>query len=306
MVQYCFMSTETIRLIRTESPGQPPWLSHSSWILHIMCRDHRIYVLLRSRQTSICDFIYLSLAETTRFLHPPEKQEDRCLWLQLYNDFSYISVAETTRCLHPPEKQVDRCLRLQLSIYPVTLVICLYCDFSYLPMQSLIYLCCDFSYLPIQWLQLSTYTVTSVIYLCCDFSYTVYIILVSVYSRDHKISMSSWKAYSCLRLQLFICNRDHKISTSFWEAGRQVSVTSVIYLCSNFSYLSMLWFQLSTNTVTSVICLCCDFSYLPIQSLQLSIYTVTSVIYLYSDFSYAVTSVICIRDQTGCWITRPH
>ena len=31
MVQCCFTSTETIRLIRTGSPGQPPRLSHSSW-----------------------------------------------------------------------------------------------------------------------------------------------------------------------------------------------------------------------------------------------------------------------------------
>ena len=32
-VQYCFTSTETIRLVRTESPGQPPRLSHTSWAL---------------------------------------------------------------------------------------------------------------------------------------------------------------------------------------------------------------------------------------------------------------------------------
>ena len=29
-VQYCFTSTETVRLVRTESPGRPPRLSHSS------------------------------------------------------------------------------------------------------------------------------------------------------------------------------------------------------------------------------------------------------------------------------------
>ena len=33
MVQCCFTSTETIRLIRTGSPGRPPRLSHSSWTL---------------------------------------------------------------------------------------------------------------------------------------------------------------------------------------------------------------------------------------------------------------------------------
>ena len=31
MVQCCFTSTETIRLVRTGSPGRPPRLSHSSW-----------------------------------------------------------------------------------------------------------------------------------------------------------------------------------------------------------------------------------------------------------------------------------
>ena len=33
MVQCCFTSTETRRLVRTESPGRPPRLSHSSWTL---------------------------------------------------------------------------------------------------------------------------------------------------------------------------------------------------------------------------------------------------------------------------------
>ena len=33
MVQCCSTSTETIRLIRTGSPGRPPRLSHSSWTL---------------------------------------------------------------------------------------------------------------------------------------------------------------------------------------------------------------------------------------------------------------------------------
>ena len=35
MVQYCFTSTETIMLFRTESPGRPPRLSHSSLTLPI-------------------------------------------------------------------------------------------------------------------------------------------------------------------------------------------------------------------------------------------------------------------------------
>ena len=33
MVQYSFTSMETRRLMRTDSPGRPPWLSHSSWTM---------------------------------------------------------------------------------------------------------------------------------------------------------------------------------------------------------------------------------------------------------------------------------
>ena len=36
MVQYCFTSTETIRLVETESPRRPPRLSYSSWILELV------------------------------------------------------------------------------------------------------------------------------------------------------------------------------------------------------------------------------------------------------------------------------
>ena len=34
MVQYSFTSTETRRLVRTDSPGRPPRLSHSSWTIN--------------------------------------------------------------------------------------------------------------------------------------------------------------------------------------------------------------------------------------------------------------------------------
>ena len=39
-VQCCFTSTETVRLIRTESPGRPPRLSHSSWTLKSTTAGH--------------------------------------------------------------------------------------------------------------------------------------------------------------------------------------------------------------------------------------------------------------------------
>ena len=35
MVQYSFTSTETRRLDRTDNPGQPPRLSHSSWTMSV-------------------------------------------------------------------------------------------------------------------------------------------------------------------------------------------------------------------------------------------------------------------------------
>ena len=35
MDQYCFTSTETRRLVRTDSPGRPPRLSHSSWTINV-------------------------------------------------------------------------------------------------------------------------------------------------------------------------------------------------------------------------------------------------------------------------------
>ena len=36
-VQCCFTSTETVRLIGTESPGRPPRLLHSSWTRPVPC-----------------------------------------------------------------------------------------------------------------------------------------------------------------------------------------------------------------------------------------------------------------------------
>ena len=49
MVQCCFTSTETVRLIRTESPGRPHQRSHGSWTLvsksaeSLLSLTHRVY-----------------------------------------------------------------------------------------------------------------------------------------------------------------------------------------------------------------------------------------------------------------------
>ena len=44
MVQCCFTSTETIRLIRTGSPGRPPRLSYSPWTLRILGNCSLVFV----------------------------------------------------------------------------------------------------------------------------------------------------------------------------------------------------------------------------------------------------------------------
>jgi len=46
MAQYCFTSTETIRLVRTESPGRPPRLSHVQ-LLNCDCLHHCFFVLIQ-------------------------------------------------------------------------------------------------------------------------------------------------------------------------------------------------------------------------------------------------------------------
>ena len=40
MVQYSFTSTGTRRLVRTDSPGRPPRLSHSFWTLIVGVSKH--------------------------------------------------------------------------------------------------------------------------------------------------------------------------------------------------------------------------------------------------------------------------
>ena len=53
MVQYCFTSTETTRLVRTDSPGRPPRLSNSSWTISYTRRHGPIYILYRSMPVGI-------------------------------------------------------------------------------------------------------------------------------------------------------------------------------------------------------------------------------------------------------------
>ena len=51
MVQYCFTSTETRKLVRTDSPGRPPRLSHSSWTMNsCLNQEWPIWEQFRTRQ----------------------------------------------------------------------------------------------------------------------------------------------------------------------------------------------------------------------------------------------------------------
>ena len=67
-VQYNFMSTETRRLVRMDSPGRPPWLSHSSWTMsYVWC-----YLSFIVAQSSLLNFRTLCCSQySTR--GPPEE-----------------------------------------------------------------------------------------------------------------------------------------------------------------------------------------------------------------------------------------
>ena len=57
-VQYSFTSTETRKLVRTDSLGRPPRLSHSSWTMISCHGDDRFYIALFSAlEQTRCAFI---------------------------------------------------------------------------------------------------------------------------------------------------------------------------------------------------------------------------------------------------------
>ena len=59
MVQYCFTSTETRRLVRTDSLGRPPRLSHCSWTMstRAIYKSDEQHVRLRSHVTRCLKYI---------------------------------------------------------------------------------------------------------------------------------------------------------------------------------------------------------------------------------------------------------
>ena len=66
MVQYSFTSTETRRLVRTDSPGRPPRLSHSSWTMILHNNSNCLYNYILTANHGRTDGVTLrSLATLT-------------------------------------------------------------------------------------------------------------------------------------------------------------------------------------------------------------------------------------------------
>ena len=76
MVQYCFTSMETIRLVRTEHPGRPPQLSRSSWTLHRLA-----FFSLEMLQAGAVKGLSLTAKRTHQAWPWPEKECAEVWWL---------------------------------------------------------------------------------------------------------------------------------------------------------------------------------------------------------------------------------
>ena len=96
MVQCCFTSTETIRLIRTGSPGRPPRLSHRSWLPEtvvagvppLIFHGDAFCDALRERRAA--RGIMTNLAQRRRIFHGSNPEGD---WTNFYaNTFTVINL----------------------------------------------------------------------------------------------------------------------------------------------------------------------------------------------------------------------
>ena len=65
MVQYSFTSTETRRLVRTDSPGRPPQLSHRSWTMIWSVSVQLPYILGDRRCVELGNFTTTTTTTTT-------------------------------------------------------------------------------------------------------------------------------------------------------------------------------------------------------------------------------------------------
>ena len=72
MVQYTFTSTETRRLVRTDSPGRPPRLSHSSWTDYLIYQPALIARPVNRNRRALTSSLWVSIAwhpVTLKFSH---------------------------------------------------------------------------------------------------------------------------------------------------------------------------------------------------------------------------------------------
>ena len=106
MVKWCFTSTETVRLFRTESPGRPPRLSHSSWTLNEwLC-------LFMARFWLSIQVVYLQRSLDVAWLDETSEAEYESIWFgrkqQLWREKG---------CTHRSLAGKNECLRQQCSAF---------------------------------------------------------------------------------------------------------------------------------------------------------------------------------------------
>ena len=105
MVQYCFTSTETRRLVRTSSPGRPPRLSHSSWTMSKSGKEQWFYTQGQSQtREENTGYVYpranWKSGSEKRVIYPKTKSKKRKeLWLCIPK--GKFKVWERTRVINP-------------------------------------------------------------------------------------------------------------------------------------------------------------------------------------------------------------
>ena len=143
MVQYCFTSTETIRLVRTESPGRPLRLSHNLWtpsyltILCVICKGQPVQCCV------VASFATVSKCTVYRF--------SRLLLLLLLNAYCCMQTHDITFLPPPPTCcycccvvvvvgggcGVCVCVRARAYV-PVCMCVCVLCCVLLSPRQSVL------------------------------------------------------------------------------------------------------------------------------------------------------------------------
>ena len=108
MVQCYFTSTETVRLIRTESPGRPPRLSHCSWTLPALPWPFGLPAYIHVPIS--CKSVKLNWkAKGSIYTEPEDKKSTRQHQLQAVTDAWCVTVASRATF------DVSRLIQLLLS-----------------------------------------------------------------------------------------------------------------------------------------------------------------------------------------------